>query len=88
LELRGEHINVSKMTLDIWHLKIILMKFRKSMFTNSTSVVMQLVCHSAENRPPFLHARSTVLHMSQGKPEIFEDAVYPEVHCLAQGNAI
>lgn len=64
------------------------MKFRKSMSTDSTSVVMQLVCHLAETRPSFLHARSTVVHMPQEKPEIFEDVVFPEAHCLAQGDDI
>lgn len=64
LELRWRQINVSKMTLDIWYLKIIVMKFRKSMSSDSTSVV---ICHLAENRPRFLHARSTALYAPKGK---------------------
>lgn len=85
LELRWRQINVLKMTLDIWYLKIIVMKFRKSMSSDSTSVV---ICHLAENRFCFLRVRSTAVYMHKGKTGVFENGTVPEAHCLAQGEAI
>lgn len=65
------------MTLDIRSLEMILTEFRISTYTDSTSVVMQLTCYSAGNSHSLLYARFTVLHVAQGKPEVFEACTKP-----------
>lgn len=75
LELIGSQRNAPKTTLDIWYLKMIRTEFSISMPTDSTSVVMQLMCHSANHS--LLHARFMVLHVVQGETEFSKDCTNP-----------
>lgn len=77
LELRWSQRNVPRTTLDIWYLKMILPEFRISMPTDSTSVVMQLTCHSAQSNHSLVRARFMIVHVIQGETEFFKDSTLP-----------
>lgn len=67
------------MTLDIWHLKVIVRKFRKSRHVWWFHICANMIFDKKKkNRQCFLHAKSTVLHTPKGKTGAFENGSIPE----------